>query len=132
MARDDVNVHIEGLAEFRRDLRSIDRALPREVNQVIKSAVGRVAAEASRTAPRQSGTLAGSYRPFTRGNIAGVTSRLPYAPVIEYGGTIRPRGAEITFPRREVVTKAAAREADRVVDEIGDGVDGLARRHGWR
>ena len=85
MARDDVNVHIEGLAEFRRDLRSIDRALPREVNQVIKSAVGRVAAEASRTAPRQSGTLAGSYRPFTRGNIAGVTSRLPYAPVIEYG-----------------------------------------------
>jgi phage gpG-like protein len=96
-----------------------------------RCAVSRVAEEARATAPRQSGALAESYRPFTRGNIAGVRSRLPYAGVVEYGGTIDPRGAPITFGRRLIVTKAAEREADRVVDEIGSSIEEIARRHGW-
>jgi phage gpG-like protein len=124
-------VEVKGLAQLRRDLRAIDREAGRDVQRVVKDAVGRVAEEAARTAPYRTGALARSYRPYTRGNVAGVRSTLPYAGVIEFGGTIRPRGVDIRFPRRLVVIKAAERQADRVVNEIADGLERTAERHGF-
>lgn len=132
MADGKYGVEIEGLRELRRDLSAVDRDAGREVQGAIKGAVDRVAQEAASTAPRRTGALAASYRAFTRGNVAGVRSRLVYAPVLEYGGTIKPRGAPITFPRRLIVTKAAEREADRVAGEIANEFERIADRHGWR
>jgi hypothetical protein len=131
VARNDPQIQLQGWADFRRDLKAIDRDFPKEANRVLKAAVGEVAVEAAVTAPRRTGRLSRSYRPFTRGMIAGVRSTLPYAPVIEYGGTISPRGVDITFPKRETVTRAAERRANDVVDKFGDGIEDLARRHGW-
>lgn len=124
-------VEIEGLRDLRRDLRAISNEAAKDVQAVIKRAVSRVAEEAARQAPKQSGALAASYKPFTSGNLAGVRSRLPYAPIVEFGGTIAPKGAEIRFDRRLIVTRAAEREADKVVKEIGDGIEASAKRHGW-
>jgi hypothetical protein len=128
----DFAVKTKGVRDLRRDLRGTDRAANREMGRVLRAAAGRVATEAAATAPRRTGALAASYRPYVRGAAAGVRSRLVYAPIIEYGGTIRPRGYDITFPRREIVSRAAAREADRVVEELAVGIERVAAEHGWR
>lgn len=83
-------------------------------------------------APRRTGQLAASIRPFATARGAGVRSRLPYAGLVHYGGTIRPRGVPITFRASLFADRAAEESMDRYVDELGDAVDALAARHGFR
>src|SRR5687768_14091777 len=120
MARGEFAVKVEGLAELRRDLRLLEPATAKEVQRVLRDAAGVIAREAALLAPRRTGALAESYRPYTRGNRAGVRSRLPYAAVHEYGGTISPRGTDILIQRSEPVTRAVERQTDTVVRELGD------------
>lgn len=127
----DFDVKVEGLKELRRDLRQQDRETLKEVQKTLKGAADIVRAEAAATAPRRTGALAGSYRAFTRGNAAGVRSPLPYAGVVEYGGTIQPRGVPIVFRRYEPITRAVERNRDRIVEHLGDGLEAAARRTGW-
>ncbi len=125
-------IQIEGLAQLRRDLRAIDAGLSRELNVELRQTVNIAARDAATLAPRRTGKLARSYKPFTRGNIAGVRSPLPYAPVNEYGGTIRPRGVPIDIRRSQPVSRAVERNADRIAEELGDRIEDLARRHGFK
>lgn len=125
------DVDVDGLRALRRDLKRLDKELPKALNKEIKEAVGKVAIEAAATAPRKSGALARSYRPFTRGNIAGVRSPLPYAGVIEYGGTISPKGTPITIRKYEPVTRAVERRRDEIVEDVGDAIEHASRRAGW-
>lgn len=129
MAKYDVDV--KGLADLRRDLRATDRAAGREIQKVLKEAAALAAREASTLAPRRTGALARSYRPFTRGNTAGVRSPLPYAGVVEFGGTISPRGVPITFRPYEPINRAIERRRDAIINHIGDGIEAVARRNGW-
>lgn len=130
MAR-DFDVRVDGLKEFRRDLKRVEPEAAKALQKELRAAVGKVAIEAAATAPRKSGTLARSFRPFTRGNTAGVYSDVPYAPVLEYGGTIEPKGTPIKIRRYETVTKAVIRQQEAIVDHIGDAMDDAARRAGW-
>lgn len=125
-------VRTEGLREFRRDLRRLDPALDRELRIELRESIIKVAAQAALLAPRRTGELAASYRPYVRQNAAGIRSALPYAPVIEYGGTIRPRGVPIEFKRSLPVTRAVLREADTIVESFGDAVERAADKTGWR
>jgi phage gpG-like protein len=127
----DFDVHVDGLRDFRRDLKKTDAEAAKALQRELKEAVGRVSIEAAATAPRKTGTLARSYRPFTRGNIAGVRSPLPYAGVIEFGGTITPKGAPVLIRRFEPITRAVERRRDEIVDDIGDAIEQAARRAGW-
>ena len=127
----DFDVNVGGLRDFRRDLKRLDRDLPKELNKEIKQVVGKVAVEASLTAPRKSGALARSYKPFTRGNVAGIRSALPYAGVIEYGGTISPKGAPITIRKFEPITRAVERRRDQLVEDVGDAIESVSHRAGW-
>jgi hypothetical protein len=129
--KDSFDVRVDGLRDFRRDLKRLDKDLPKELNKEIKEVVGKVAVDAALSAPRDSGALARSYRPFTRGNIAGVRSPLPYAGVIEYGGTISPKGTPITIRKYEPVTRAVERQRDHLVEEIGDAIERASHRAGW-
>ena len=131
MARGDVEVTVRGLKEFRRDLRRLEPEVDKELRKSIKAAAGKVAVEAAALAPRRTGTLARSIRPYVSGARASIGSTLPYAPVVHWGGTIRPRGVPITFAATEFISRAAARHADRLVDEIGDGIEAAADRVGW-
>jgi hypothetical protein len=132
MARQDFQVSTDGLRDFRRDLRRLEPEVDKELRKELRQAVAIVAARAASLAPRQSGTLARSYRPFVTQRSAGIRSSLPYAPVVEYGGEISPRGTPIRFARRLPVTTAAEQYADRLVDEFGDAVERAADRTGWR
>ena len=85
-------IDIKGMRQFRRDLKQLDNEVDKRLRGELREIAADVAAEAAVLAPRRTGALAASYKPFVTQRGAGVRSRLPYAPVIEYGGTIRPQG----------------------------------------
>lgn len=109
----------------------LDRGALDNVRETLKDAAGIAAETARLLAPGRTGALAESYRAFTRGNVAGVRSPLPYAGVIEYGGTISPRGVPILIQRQAPITRAIERERDAIVERLGDGIEEAARRAGF-
>jgi phage gpG-like protein len=127
----DVRVEIEGLREFRRDLRRLDSGIDRELRGSIREAAGKVAVTAAGLAPRRTGALARSIRPYVSGARASVGSRLPYAGVVHFGGMIRPRGVPISFKPTEFISRAVESHANALVDDLGDAIEHAARRAGW-
>jgi hypothetical protein len=125
-------IRTEGLAELRRDLKRLDPLIDRELRDAIRDAADKVAVTAGALAPRRSGELAHSIRPFVSGAKASVGSSLPQAGWLEFGGTIRPRGVPITIKGSGFVGRAVEDHADQIVEDIGDGIDRAARRAGWR
>lgn len=124
-------IETRGLREFRRDLKRINPLIEKELRQAIRTAALRVRSRVVTTAPRLTGELAGSFRVSVTTRGASIYSRLPQAPVLEFGGTIEPRGVPITFPRTEFVGRAVDTEADRLVEDISDGINHAAHRAGW-
>lgn len=127
----EARVQTQGLAQLRRDLKRLDPLIDRELRDAIREAADKVAVTAGARAPRDSGALAHSIRPFVSGAKASVGSTLPYAGVVEFGGVIRPRGVPITFRPAGMVGRAVEDHADQIVEDIGDGIDRAARRAGW-
>src|SRR3954471_18933800 len=87
---------VQGLRELRRDLKAVERELPRELTKTMKRAAEPVARHAAELAPRKSGALARSITAGAAGTKASIRSRLPYANVQAWGGTTGPghqRGA---------------------------------------
>lgn len=128
----DAAVHTQGLRELRRDLKRLDPLIDRELRDAIRDAADKVAVTAGALAPRDSGALAHSIRPFVSGPKASIGSALPYAGVVHWGGTISPRGVPITFPRTEFISRAVDDHTDALVEEVADGIDRAARKAGWR
>lgn len=119
-------VTTHGLRELRRDLRAIDRQLPRELGKSLKGAAERVVLPRARSeAPRRSGRLADSLRVSARGTSVAVRSRLPYAGPIHWGWPAH------NIEPRPFIETAADGAGERFVDELGDGLEELARRHGF-
>lgn len=125
------DVRTDGLREFRRDLKRLEPETDKQLRQELREVAAGVAAEASATAPRRTGRLAGSYRPFVTMRTAGIRSRLEYAGVIEYGGTISPKGTPIEIRRYEPITRAVERRTDRIVEQFSDAVERAAENVGW-
>jgi phage gpG-like protein len=124
-------VYVEGLREFRRDLKRLEPETAKLLRADLKVVGVRIAAEARSQAVQRTGAYARSIRPYVTARGVSVGSRLPQAGVLHFGGTIRPRGVPITFPARPVVSEAVDRNTDRLVNEIGDAVEQAARRTGW-
>jgi hypothetical protein len=130
--RGEYAVNVNGLVELRRTLTGTDLEAKRAVQASLKRGVTIAAERASLLAPRGlTGRLAGGYRGYTRGNVAGVRNPVPYAGVHEYGGTITPRGVPILIQRSAPITRAIEMETDAIVDDIADGIDEATRRLGW-
>jgi hypothetical protein len=127
----DPAVRVEGLREFRRDLKKLEPAAAKELQVDLRKAAARVAVAAASSAPRASGAYARSIRPYVTARGVSVGSRLPQAGVLHFGWTNRPRGVPITFPARPVISQALDRQTDRLVEDLGDAVDRAARRAGW-
>lgn len=105
----------------------MDRALPRELNRDLKQATERSILPTARAdAPHLSGRLARSLQAYTRGNKAGIRSRLPYGNAIHWG-----------WPRHHIhanpfIERAFSERGEQLVDAVGDAIEGFADRHGWR
>jgi phage gpG-like protein len=128
----DVTVDAKGVREFRRALRKLDRDSDRQLQRDLRQGGRPILEEARARAPRLTGELARSLRLSVTQRGISVFSSLPQAPVIHWGGTIRPRGVAITFPRTEFITRAVEDHADALIDDIGDGIEAAARRAGWK
>jgi phage gpG-like protein len=126
-----VAINTTGVAAFRRDLRRMEPLLDRGLHEAIKDAADKVTVTAGAYAPRRSGDLAHSIKPYVRGATASIRSELPYAGVVHWGGTIQPRGTAITFRRSEFITRAVRDHQDEIVEDIADAVDVAARVAGW-
>lgn len=121
-------VRVDGLRELRSTLRKLDPVSARALTREIKAAAGPIVREAQAQAPRRTGRLAASIRATSSGNRLAVGSRLPQANVLHWGGTIRPRGVPITFPRTEFITRAAVRHRDEIPDAVGDAIERVWER----
>lgn len=122
-------VRVEGLRECRRALKRVSPEAARELKIAEKAIAENVAAEARGLAVRRTGKYAASIRAYAGGFVG---SRLPQAGVLHWGGTIRPRGVEITFRPRPVVLRAVDRQANRIVRAYGEAIDQAAKSAGWK
>ena len=126
-------VRIEGLAACRTSLRQLEHIEERrEVTRALKEGAVVVALAARPLVRDVSGKLGASYRPGSSGNKAFVRSRVPYAGVQEFGGTIRPKGSPVVIKAQEPLTRALESRADRIVEKVDDALDQVFRAAGWR
>lgn len=130
-ANDDLAIRIDGLKELRGALRNTDKEALKALQGELKNAAGIVATEASILAPMVTGRLASSIRPYTSGNKFGVRSNLPYAPVVHWGGTIRPRGVPIVFRPQPFILEAIDRTSEEVAEQVAAVLDAAITRAGW-
>jgi hypothetical protein len=134
------SIQVNGLRELRRELRRIDRDLPRQLAEVNQQGAEIVAAEMRRRAqkgPHQGGgrvvAISASVkagRQQARGVVAVGGARSPHALPRNFGGSI-PRfhsQARTTIPAREFIFSSVAAKRGEVVDRYGEALDGLLRR----
>lgn len=94
-----VKLKVEGMWEFRKALRSVDKELPRQLRKGFNEVAELVADEAASRVPVRSGALRDSIRPRStqsEGRVVMGRSTVPYAGWIDFGGTIAPRGTDMT------------------------------------
>lgn len=127
-------VHVSGLRELRAALKAIDPKLQREVNRALRDAVRPMATQARHDAPKLRGALARSVRAGATAKGAFIGARAPHAGVHEFGGTIRflTRRAQIRIRPQPYLRPAVTRGVDDAIDAIGDAIDELTARHGFR
>lgn len=125
-------VRVEGLAKLNRDLGRIDRQLRNDSLKHLRVMAGKVRERARANAPKRTGKLAGSLRYSVSNRGAKVVSTHPAAAVHEYGRTISPRGVPIEIKRSFMVGRALAADREDIEQQLGDLLDGIARRNGFR
>jgi len=124
-------IYIEGLADFRRDLRRIDPELAKGVREGLKDAAQIVAYEAQRRAPRRTGRLVASVRAFASGNRAGVRVTARKVSRAYPGGYPYPRRIEYEAGGRGAfVAPALAAKQVEVTRRLGYVLDDVAEI--WR
>lgn len=87
-------IRIEGLKEFRRDLRRLDKSLPKGIRVAGNEAAQIVVKAAKPRIPRRTGRAAGSVRVASTGTAARVSgggARVPYYPWLDFGGRVGRR-----------------------------------------
>jgi phage gpG-like protein len=137
-------VHIQGLRELRRDLKSIDRKLPAQLNKRLKVAADPIAKDAARHAPKRTtallreprpGALARSIRVRTSGSKLFLGSSLPYARVVHWGGrhpVFGNRQVWVKEPRRPFLAEAVSRGGDNVERAVFDTIEDFMKGAGFR
>ena len=127
----DAGVEIKGLRDFRRDLKRLEPEVEKELKADFREISRTILGLALAGTPRDSGDLARSLRTFVTARGAGIRSRLDYANVVHWGGTIQPRGTPIVFERTEFLTRPLQQEEDRVMNDAEQAIDRAARKTGW-
>lgn len=91
MARETIK--IDGLREFQKALRDMDRDLPKQLRIALNSASELVINYAKPKVPKRSGRAAGSLKVRSSqkaARIAAGGARAPYYPFLDFGGSVGP------------------------------------------
>ena len=92
-------IRIQGLDEFVRNLKAIDRDLPKVLRVAFNHAGQTIITEARANVPSRTGKARGSVRAQSTQKafrITGGSKRVPYYPWLDFGGTT-PRGGRRPF-----------------------------------
>lgn len=127
-----VGIRIQGLNDFVRVLRDVDKELPKEVRKGFNVAAEIVAADARLRVPVRTGALRASIRASSTQREARVTmgsAKVPYAGWIEFGGKVRHN--QRPYVRKGRYLYSAYRARRRVVQDLAEAVvSDLATRIG--
>jgi len=127
----EFSVKTQGLNQTLRALNRVNKDAGKEVKRGLREIAKKVRADARPLAPVKTGKLAASYRYSATNKGAAVGSSLPYAGVVEFGGTIRPRGVPIKFKPSRPLGRAVQKDTAHIEEELGRLFDDLARRNGF-
>ena len=130
------------LGDLRKDLDSVEIGLGKLLTSALDR-LGETAADRTRQkwpvgpGPRAGAKNPNDRLPHMRETIAGkgyqtyaaVTSDHPGAPVVNWGGTIAPRGAEIRFPAKQYAQEAAAEVLPQLEAQLDDEANALAAQY---
>lgn len=129
--RGEFGVEVKGLREFRRDLKRLDTDADKELRASLREGGQGALGQARTDAPHLTGQLARSLRLSVTARQVSIYSTLPQAAVLHWGGTIRPRGVPIVFPRTEFLSRAVTDRADEITENVAESVERAARSAGW-
>lgn len=124
-------VTVRGYSAFRRSLRRLDKDLDTQLRDYVKEIAGEVAEEARKRTPVRSGALQNSIRASVTQKRATIYSTKPYAGVVEWGGTIRPKGAPIKFDAARMMVGAVESKSEEVEARMLRIFDSLTSTSGF-
>jgi len=139
VAKTSVRVGVYGLRETARDLEAVADGLGRLIPAAITRAAEPIVARARSLTPVGPGPqgprdnlphIASTLYAQPSGEGAAIVSPHPAAPILEYGGTIAPRGVPITIRTVAMAHKAADQLLPQVEQDIEDRIAALIREHG--
>jgi hypothetical protein len=84
-------IKIDGLAEFRRNLKTLDRELPKALRLAFNEAADIVVKDAVPGIPRRTGRAAKTVKARstqTMSRVSGGSARVPYYPWLDFGGRV--------------------------------------------
>jgi len=87
-------IKITGLAEFNRNLKKLDKDLPKVLRLAHNEAAQLIVDWAQPRVPRKSGRAAGTVKAKstrTESRVQGGSKRAPYYPWLDYGGKVGPK-----------------------------------------
>ncbi len=139
MAGDPVRIQIYGLTEFRRELRALDRGLPKALRIAMNEAADVVVSDARPKVPRRTGKAAASIRAQstqTSVRVAAGGNRAPWYPWLDWGGRVGRRKAvkRAFFKEGRYLYPAyyRARDSGRLQEILGKALRDVADSAGIR
>lgn len=128
-------IKIAGLAEFRRDLKTLDRELPKALRLAFNGAADIVVTEARPGIPSRSGRAKASVKARstqTAARVVGGGARVKYYPWLDFGGRVGRRGS-VTRPFLKdgrYIYNAYFRNRPRIEQVTEDSLMQVARQSG--
>jgi hypothetical protein len=129
-------IRIEGLKEFQRALRDMDKALPKQIRLILNDATALVIDTARPRMPSKTGRARGSLKARSSQREARVAlggTRAPYTPWLDFGGEGKVKGRP---PARPFIKKgrylypALESRRDEITERMSEGLDQLGRDAG--
>lgn len=120
-------IEIDGLAEMRAKLASLDPVLTRSLDDALADSARIVAGRASHNAPKRSGRMAGSVTAVSEGTTAEVRVTAKRVSLGYPGGFPYPKRIERSQP---FLGPAVVQESQRVADRMTKVLDEIATKWG--
>lgn len=133
----ELAITVDGLKQFSRDLKQLDRDLPKALRIALNQASDVIVSDARPGVPTRSGRAAGSIKAKstrTKARVAGGSSRAPYYPWLDFGGSVgRRNSVHRPFLKRGRYLYAAyfrARDAGTFQQQLVKALADVARSAG--
>jgi hypothetical protein len=129
----NAGVTVEGLNEFRRKLKDMDSALPKQLRMVLNESADVIVGDARPRVARRSGRAQNTVRAKStqsKARVSGGGRKAPYYPWLDFGGQI-PSGPRRPFlSRGRYIYHAYFRHRDEFRGRLFDSITDLARDAG--